>query len=834
MSEQPAMSQQQAGHPNAALMQQSHHQRKRSFLNGISSLMMQRAAPLPPALTGIPYPQGYDPTNSPWRSLDVSNNDLGMVRLAGKDIDLFKLWALVLQLGGGQKVSSQGMWAQLLPQFELPEHITQSNGQQQPTTLALGNLYTMLIGPFESAYRKNIQEQQHRALLTRNAANPSTSGHPRPDGMGGMQGGFPMQMNPLQRQPSNPGINPAAAAAMTPSPSADPTMASMGPFSSPQTLSQPPQQFPGFPGGPNPRGNINISDGPGNGAGVDMGAIDGDPELELRKRKMRESEEVDVKRVRQKTGGSDVSDSRASMGPPPVSGHAPNVAPGRTIRQPSRRKIEYVPFAREVDTAGGRDLDVIVHELNSAAHRPMRHIDEWGSVDIDALTMSIRSRIATELSYALTTFTILTLMRGSVSGFPVAQAPDLLEELLDLLEDIAFPGENSSEEDSEDLSNPDRIFTHRDIINYLVDDGAQPFAGLDVKQGAKDPKLGPKQRPGDVVRTVMNILRNLSNSSDNLDYFARHDRLLTLILRLCVLKPSDQGSIPAAVSPVLSLTDLVAVRKDTTLILVNIAPHVKLAAKVPATAAETRNARRAFELLASYLTDLNEAVSPFTCVMQNGVPTTMSYPKPPSSTDSALEAFTRLSQTDDNRQVLSRAIPQEWLWGLFEALVHRLPVAEQDYTVIMREVWLAYFERIIHSLYSLAFLSPPAVKKRVKEDKRLCFPKIMLRLIKKLSGTPRDLRHHFMVAVRRSVEAVKLIDDAEDSFDTSHSSATPTLSFGMGYGEHGESRMEKGMGLLSGYQEDITMGIMMIQDLDDMMFSELASLVRIESDSQVA
>ena len=133
----------------------------------------------------------------------------------------------------------------------------------------------------------------------------------------------------------------------------------------------------------------------------------------------------------------------------------------------------------------------------------------------------------------------------------------------------------------------------------------------------------------------------------------------------------------------------------------------------------------------------------------------------------------------------------------------------------------------IASLYSLAFLSPPAIKKRVKEDRVLRFPKIMLRLIKKLVGIQRELRHHFMVSVRRAVEAVKLIDDGEDSFDTTNSSVMPTLSFGMGYGEHGEARMEKGMGILSGYQEDITMGVMMTQELDDMLFSELSSLVRV-------
>lgn len=79
-------------------------QRKRSFLHGVNSVMLQRGVPLPPQLTGVPYPPTYDPTNSPWRTLDVSTSDLGVVRLAGRDVDLFKLWALVQQAGGSAKV----------------------------------------------------------------------------------------------------------------------------------------------------------------------------------------------------------------------------------------------------------------------------------------------------------------------------------------------------------------------------------------------------------------------------------------------------------------------------------------------------------------------------------------------------------------------------------------------------------------------------------------------------------------------------------------------------------------------------------------------------------
>lgn len=79
-------------------------QRRKQFLYGLGNVMLQRGVPLPPQLTGIPYPPTYDPSASPWRTLDISNTDVGVVRLAGKEVDLYKLWALVQQAGGSAKV----------------------------------------------------------------------------------------------------------------------------------------------------------------------------------------------------------------------------------------------------------------------------------------------------------------------------------------------------------------------------------------------------------------------------------------------------------------------------------------------------------------------------------------------------------------------------------------------------------------------------------------------------------------------------------------------------------------------------------------------------------
>lgn len=440
-------------------------------------------------------------------------------------------------------------------------------------------------------------------------------------------------------------------------------------------------------------------------------------------------------------------------------------------------------------------------------------------MDIEALVMSLRSRLSTELSYALTTMSILSIMPFKHTGFPIAQAPDLFEELLDLVEDVAFDG---PEEELPRDAPYTPIVTHRQLINDLVEEGSGTFAGLAPKQGLKTSSHGPGQRPGHILLAATNIIRNLALHLDNLDIMGKHDRLLSMLLRLASFTPSDNGGPPTPLSAALSIHDLVTIRKDVVHIILNIGNAIRLSPT------DVRDTRRIFDLLASYLVDPTEALPPFQCLLQHSVPSHMQPPKPPTMTDIALEAFTRVSHPDENRQALSAAVPRDALWTLFAALVHRLPVDNGDFQVVARAEWLAYLERVVLALYALAFAAPPPLKRRIKADRALAFAKVALRCIKKLTVlAPNDARLHFAVAARRLVETLRLIDEAGDSFDVSPATM-PTLAFGMGYGEHGEARVEKGMGLLSGYQEDITWGVMMTRDLDELMFAELSSLVRVQ------
>jgi SWI/SNF chromatin-remodeling complex subunit SWI1 len=62
----------------------------------------------------MPYPTNYDPSQSHWNGIEISPHEPGFFRLAGKDVDVFKLWGLVFQNGGGAKVGPLSSFASLV------------------------------------------------------------------------------------------------------------------------------------------------------------------------------------------------------------------------------------------------------------------------------------------------------------------------------------------------------------------------------------------------------------------------------------------------------------------------------------------------------------------------------------------------------------------------------------------------------------------------------------------------------------------------------------------------------------------------------------------------
>ncbi|KZT44392.1 hypothetical protein SISSUDRAFT_976648 [Sistotremastrum suecicum HHB10207 ss-3] len=757
---------------------------RQTFYSGLAQIMQAHGRPLPPTITGIPLP--YDEATSPWKTLEPSS-ELGGVKFAGRDVDLFKLWSLVASAGTSSKFEREKGWASLLPHFDLPAEIPSPQGHGVISSAArLADFYRHLLFPFEEFYIRTQQQAQ----MARSQGMPAQGGPQQPPVL--YRSSSSMGQPPL-RQPINPYLPQNTHGA-------SPSLLNM------QSL---PDQQPG-----------QMLPGPAGQEDLDHGA----------KRKMFDSVDHDGKRARRRTGQLfpcshaffevDTSQTPTCISDDPIGVNA--VASSGRIGN-LRKKIEYVPIARSVDSYGGRELEMIEAELAKMnARRALRNIDEWGLIDIDGLTMSLRSRLPTELSFSLASVAILSTMRGAQanSGFPLGHAEDLLSELLDLLQEKAF----DSTPDDEEVS-LDRIWTFHELSEALIEEGSRPLASIFSPDNARESWHVPMQRPGDLVLAVINVLRNFTLTTENQQHIAKLPEVLDLVLRVASLAPiSDTVSPnkPRALSPVLTLGDIAMVRRDALHILLNLAGTVDLSAHNPATIS------RVFGLLSSFLIDPSEAIGPMTHAMSLARPYPQSFPIP-ALADVALECFSKIAQPDANRAVFAKQIPSEQLWILFESMVHRLPVTEVDFKIAGNEQWFSYIEKIIMSLYCLAFIADPELKARIRDSRALGFHKVIMKMVKKYTvQTPREYREYFVVPARRAIEVLKLIDDGGDSFATPQISM-PTVAFGMGYGEQNNSKEEFGTGLLGGYSEDLTWSVLLSPMLDDVMFAEMDSLLRIAS-----
>ena len=458
----------------------------------------------------------------------------------------------------------------------------------------------------------------------------------------------------------------------------------------------------------------------------------------------------------------------------------------------------------------------------------MKAIHEWGQVDIDALVMSIRSRLGTELSYAITTCSLISVVRDAAKDVPyltIPQCPDLFEELLDLLEESAFQGTEDVDGEFDDCgkaSGSVDLLTIRDLLEIIQEEETKPFASLRTERlGEVDHSSGPQQRPGGIVLSVLNIFRNWAAASgDNLDFMGRHPTFTSIMLRLCGLASRKNGNTkirPA--SPVLSLSDLVTVRKDVALIMIGVAAEYRLKdVNDRSPLVGRRVTRRMVGFISSALMDPPEVCSP------------SSLWSVPATADYALQIWTRFSHPDEHRKIISSVIPQAWLGELFRSFVHRCPVSNKDFDVITKDAWLGYVEKLMMAIYSLAFLAPPELKKKLKADKSIGFSGVMLRVLRKFITNPSpNIREFFHISSKRAVEAMKLIDDeGEVVVDKTPTTSMPALSFGMGWHETGEKKVESGFGILGGFSEEITLSIMFAREVDNSMFNELESMIRVE------
>jgi hypothetical protein len=84
------------------LFHQDEARGKPVLLRMIAELYNRKGTPLPPALTGVQTP-AWNPATSPFRF--ELGSEKGVIKLAGEDVDLFKLWQILFASGLGSKVN---------------------------------------------------------------------------------------------------------------------------------------------------------------------------------------------------------------------------------------------------------------------------------------------------------------------------------------------------------------------------------------------------------------------------------------------------------------------------------------------------------------------------------------------------------------------------------------------------------------------------------------------------------------------------------------------------------------------------------------------------------
>ncbi|CEG75877.1 hypothetical protein RMATCC62417_10853 [Rhizopus microsporus] len=213
----------------------------------------------------------------------------------------------------------------------------------------------------------------------------------------------------------------------------------------------------------------------------------------------------------------------------------PQQAQTSTASQGSPVQATYIPKTRNVETYGGIDLKYFdKFEIKP----PVPHLGELGVIDIQALTLSLKSGMKMEVTNALNILTVLTvqpnIQQQQAPNLPLAQCDDLLDTLLDYLEqdilgtykrfqlnDDDGPNETVDETKKGQILNE---LTYADLFDMSLDEMKSLIPQLE--DSTSDVWISLRER----CLCIFNILRNLSFMNDNIEYLARHRRFSELMI----------------------------------------------------------------------------------------------------------------------------------------------------------------------------------------------------------------------------------------------------------------------------------------------------------------
>ncbi|ORY73412.1 hypothetical protein BCR35DRAFT_354100 [Leucosporidium creatinivorum] len=751
----------------------------------------------------------------------------GVPSIEGRPVDLSTLYQLVIRSGGFQKCHQMQLWKQILSALGFPPDPA-TNQQPDSRAQALAQNYYTILLPFETMFvaLRTAQQQQQQAALA--AQRPGSAAGAAPSPINTAVAPSPLPTNSFTPQtPSQPLPQPPRQPSYG-QPAIPTNMAGAAPFATApsQQSPMPPPAVP-LPGTQQPSqgGMMGAMGAVGEGLGQSGSATPGPiatPPIPIggdeAKGKLNELA-PGVKRgaddsaeATPPTNGATPSltpapdsnfnaDASTSAAPAPVATPAPAEVKPESPAVPARRKRQkyaYVPLQRSVDTYAGWDLGMMEEMMATAAkRRPARQAMDLGLVDVHSLTMSVRSRLATEVAFALNSLTLISVAMKMAPNdpngipFPLPACGELLDELVDLLEETAFGVEDDWEEEvnveegkpldegvpAEDVP-PNR--NYRELFRLVTQEETElldaPEGALKETAALADAGLPPLGSI-ETCLALTNLFRNLSISDENARFMASKRRLLSVLVKVANLPLRRDGEGTARWPIRVSASDLMALKKDVLETINHFGLDINLEDHSTATATGL------FHLLLFFLADADNHEQLYFDLSSS--PSIASrIPQPPNIRLShylelGLAAFARITLPDTNRYIVSQLSGSVDLFTLFESLIHHLPVSESDFQLVTSEPGLVFVENLAMSLYNLAFLAPVSLKLRLRVVP--AFVRGLLRVVRRLAGTSQDYNENpFLTLSDRCISTLQVLSDLSGVAGKKEQTDTPWWGLPMG------------------------------------------------------
>jgi len=363
--------------------------------------------------------------------------------------------------------------------------------------------------------------------------------------------------------------------------------------------------------------------------------------------------------------------------------------------------------------------------------------------------MSIRSRLASEVSFALNSLTLISMsirthpQETNSIPFPLRRCQNLYDELVDLLEETALGYEDEDDEEGErsahDDGRPPASETYNELFQTITEEAGRlrPPDPDERNRNAQLADLGQTPlRPIDTILSVTNILRNFSIADDNATFLGKDPHLLDVLARLTKLPLETSASRgggpkrplwPIRVSPLDSMT----LKKDVLELLVNFGLDVRLDQQ------NVETSQSIFDLLTFFLLDahrhshthfdLSQTPGNSSRIAQSTSIRIAHY------VDLGLAAFSRVTLFDSNRIAISRLASHSTLDRLFDSLIRLVPISESDFQLMTLEAGLVFVENLVMSLYNLVYLATPELKLELRS--KPAYIRSLMRVVRRLSGS---------------------------------------------------------------------------------------------------